>query len=115
MLGHSTGVFSSRKLGRATHDWVAFRCIAAGSHPGQDSLATFRRRFLDELSDLFVQVLEMAKEMKRLKPGHACLDVTKIAANASRHSAHGHIEKLEAVGQARKAPGGRAGFETLKV
>jgi hypothetical protein len=68
------------------------------SHPDHDSLATFRRRFLDELSDLFVQVLAMAKEMKLLKLGNVCLDGTKIEANASRHSAlsHGHIEKLEA-------------------
>jgi transposase len=98
VYGYATGIFSSRKLERATYDSVAFRYIAAGSHPDHDSLATFRRRFLDELSDLFLQVLEMAKEMKLLKLGNVCLDGTKIEANASRHSAlsHGHIEKLEA-------------------
>jgi transposase len=98
VYGYATGVFSSRKLERATYDSVAFRYIAAGSHPDHDSLATFRRRFLDELSDLFLQVLEMAREMKLLRLGHVCLDGTKIEANASRHSAlsHGHIEKLEA-------------------
>jgi len=75
---------------------VAFRYIAAGTHPDHDTLATFRRRFLDELSDLFMQVLELAKEMKLLKLGNVCLD-GKIHANASRHSAlsHAHIEKLE--------------------
>jgi transposase len=98
VYGYATGIFSSRRLERATYDSVAFRYIAAGSHPDHDSLATFRRRFLDELSDLFVQVLEMAQEMKLLKLGNVCLDGTKIQANASRHSAlsHGHIEKLEA-------------------
>ena len=97
VYGYSTGVFSSRKLERATYDSVAFRYIAAGSHPDHDTLATFRRRFIDELSSLFVQVLEMATEMKLLKLGTICLDGTKIHANASRHSAlsHGHIEKLE--------------------
>jgi hypothetical protein len=91
-------VFSSRKLEMATFDSVAFRYIAAGSHPEHDTLATFRRRFIDELSSLFVQVLEMATEMKLLKLGTVCLDGTKIQANASRHSAlsHGHIVKLEA-------------------
>ena len=61
------------------------------------NLATFRRRFLGELSDLFVQVLAMAKEMKLLKLGTVSLDGTKVHANASRHSAlsHGHIEKIE--------------------
>jgi transposase len=97
VYGYATGVFSSRKIERATYDSVAFRFIAAGSHPDHDSLATFRRRFLDELSGLFVQVLEMAQEMKVLKMGTISLDGTKIKANASRHSAlsHGHIEQLE--------------------
>ncbi len=98
VYGYATGVFSSRKLERATYDSVAFRFIAAGSHPDHDTLATFRRRFLGELQALFVQVLELAREMKLLKLGTVCLDGTKIHANASRHSAlsHGHIEKLEA-------------------
>ena len=98
VYGYCTGIFSSRKLEMATYDSVAFRYIAAGSHPDHDTLATFRRRFIDELAGLFVQVLEMAKEMKLLKLGTVCLDGTKIHANASRHSAlsHGHIVKLEA-------------------
>ena len=98
VYGYCTGVFSSRKLEMATFDSVAFRFIAAGTHPDHDTLATFRRRFMDELAGLFVQVLEMATEMKLLKLGTVCLDGTKIHANASRHSAlsHGHIVKLEA-------------------
>lgn len=98
IYGYATGVFSSRKIERATYDSVAFRFIAAGSHPDHDTLATFRRRFLDDLAGLFVQVLEVAQEMKLLTLGTISLDGTKIQANASRHSAlsHGHIEKLEA-------------------
>jgi len=97
VYGYATGVFSSRKLERASYDSVALRYIGAGSHPDHDTLASFRRRLLDELSELFVQVLEMAKEMKLLKLGNVCLDGTKIHANASRHSAlsHAHLEKLE--------------------
>jgi transposase len=97
VYGYATGVFSSRRLERATYDSVAFRYIAANTHPDHDTLASFRRRFLDELGALFVQVLELAQEMKLLKLGNVCLDGTKIHANASRHSAlsHGHIEKLE--------------------
>lgn len=97
IYGYCTGVFSSRKLERATYDSVAFRYLAAGTHPDHDTLATFRRRFLGEFSELFIQVLELAREMKLLKLGNVCLDGTKVHANASRHSAlsHGHIEKLE--------------------
>lgn len=97
VYGYATGLFSSRKIERATYDSVAFRYLAAGHHPDHDTLATFRRRFLDELAGIFVQVLELAREMKFLKLGTLSLDGTKIHANASRHSAlsHGHIEQLE--------------------
>ena len=97
VYGYATGVFSSRKIERATYDSVAFRFIAAGMHPDHDTLSSFRRRFLGELADLFVKVLEMAREMKLLKLGTISLDGTKIKANASRHSAlsHGHIQQLE--------------------
>ena len=97
VYGYATGVFSSRKLERATYDSVAFRYIAAGSYPDHDTIASFRRRFLGELQALFLQVLAMAQEMKLLKVGTVCVDGTKIHANASRHSAlsQGHIEKLE--------------------
>jgi transposase len=98
VYGYSTGVFSSRGIERATYDLVAFRYMAAGSHPDHDTLASFRRRFLDELAGIFVQALELAREMKLLKLGTLSLDGAKIHANASRHSAlsHGHIEKIEA-------------------
>ena len=69
VYGYATGVFSSRKLKRATYDSVAFRYIAAGNHPDHDTLANFRRRFLGELEEMFVQVLEYAKEIKLLKLG----------------------------------------------
>ena len=97
VYGYATGIFSSRRLEMATYDSVVFRYIAAGSHPDHDTLAAFRRRFIDELAGLFVQVLEMAQEMKLLKLGTVCLDGTKIQADASRHSAlwQDHIVKLE--------------------
>ena len=72
---------------RATYDSVAFRFIAANDHPDHDTIATFRRRFLKEIEGLFVQVLELAREMGMLKMGTVALDGTKIHANASRHSA----------------------------
>ena len=98
VYGYATGVFSSRKLERATYDSVAFRFIAANDHPDHDTIATFRRRFLKEIEALFVQVLLLAREMGVLKMGTVALDGTKIHANASRHSAlsHEHAGKIEA-------------------
>ena len=55
VYGYATGVFSSRKLERATYDSVAFRFIAANDHPDHDTIATFRRRFLTEIEALFGQ------------------------------------------------------------
>lgn len=98
IYGYATGVFSSRKLERATYDSVAFRFIAANEHPDHDTIAAFRRRFLKQIETLFVQVLGVAREMGVLKMGTVALDGTKIHANASRHSAlsYEHAGKIEA-------------------
>jgi transposase len=98
VYGYATGVFSSRKLERATYDSVAFRFIAANEHPDHDTIAAFRRRFLKEIKTLFVEVLLLAREMGVLKMGTLGLDGTKIHANVSRHSAlsYEHAGKIEA-------------------
>ena len=95
--GYSTGVFSSRKLERSTYDSVAFRFIAANRHPDHDTIATFRKRFLKELSGLFVQILLIARQMNMLKLGSVSLDGSKVKANASKHKAlsYEHACKLE--------------------
>jgi len=85
--GYATGVFSSRKLERSTYDSVAFRYIAANTHPDHDTIANFRRRFLKELSELFVHILMIARQMGVLKLGKVSLDSSKIKANASRNRA----------------------------
>jgi transposase len=98
VYGYATGVFSSRKLERATYDSVAFRFVAANEHPDHDTIAAFRKRFLKEIEALFVQVLLLAREMGMLKIGTVALDGTKIHANASKHSAlsYEHAGKIEA-------------------
>jgi transposase len=105
VYGYATGVFSSRKLERATYDSVAFRCVAANQHPDHDTIAVFRRRFLEEIKALFVQVLQLAREMGVLKLGTIALDGSKIHANASRHSAlsYEHAGRIEAQLQAEVA------------
>jgi transposase len=97
VYGYATGVFSSRKLERATYDSVAFRFVAANEHPDHDTIAAFRRRFLPQIEELFVKVLLLAREMGMLKLGTIGLDGTKIHANASRHSAlsYEHARKIE--------------------
>lgn len=96
--GYATGVFSSRKLERGTYDSVAFRYIAANTHPDHDTIATFRRRFLPQLNQLFAQILMIAQQLEVLKLGRVSLDGSKIKANASKHKAlsYEHACKLEA-------------------
>ena len=105
VYGYATGVFSSRKLERATYDSVAFRFVTGNDHPDHDTIAAFRRRFLKQIETLFVQVLGVAREMGVLKLGTVALDGTKIHANASRHSAlsYEHAAKIEAQLQAEVA------------
>lgn len=85
--GYATGVFSSRKLEAATYDSVAFRYITANTHPDHDTIANFRKRFLEELKPLFAQILVIAHRMGVLKLGKISLDGTKVKANASKHKA----------------------------
>ena len=50
VYGYATGVFSSRKLERATYDSVAFRYIAANDHSDHDTIATRRLPYLPRSS-----------------------------------------------------------------
>ncbi|MCS4149389.1 putative house-cleaning noncanonical NTP pyrophosphatase (MazG superfamily) [Salinibacter ruber] len=95
--GYATGTYSSRKIEEATYDSVAFRYVAANQHPDHDTTKAFRRRFLEELEGLFVQILEVAVEMGLLEVGDVALDGTKVKANALKHKAlsYEHACKLE--------------------
>ena len=95
--GYATGVFSSRRLERGTYDSVAFRYIAANTHPDHDTIATFRKRFVPQLKGMFVQILLVAQQMGVVKLGTVSLDGTKVKANASKHKAlsYEHACKLE--------------------
>ena len=97
VFGYTTGVFSSRKLERATYDSVALRFVASNDHPDHDTIVAFRRRFLPQIEALFVQVLLLAREMGVLKLGTVALDGMKIHANTNRHSAlsYAHASKIE--------------------
>lgn len=98
IYGYATGVFSSRKIERASHDSIGFRYLAANTQPGHDTIARFRRRFLPELEGLFVQVRLLAREMNLVKLGRIALDGTRVKASASKHTAlsYAHAKKIEA-------------------
>lgn len=95
--GYATGIFSSRKLAQATYDLVPMRYICGDLHPDHDTIAAFRKRFLKEIEEVFIQILLIAHEMGVLQLGAISLDGTKIKANASKHKAlsYEYAKKLE--------------------
>ena len=98
IYGYATGCFSSRKIARKLYEDVAFRVLAARNFPAYRTIRDFRAFHLKELSDLFVQVVRLAREMGLVKLGTIAVDGTKVKANASRHKAmsYGHMLKAEA-------------------
>ena len=95
--GYATGVFSSRKIEKATYELIPFRYIAGGWHPDHDTLAHFRKTFLAEITDLFTQVLVVAHELGMLKLGTVSVDGSKVHADASKSRAvsYGRLLQLE--------------------
>jgi len=84
---YATGVFSSRKIEQATKETAAFRYLAGNYSPDHDTIAAFRKQFLPQLQDLFVQILLLAQQMGLLQMGNLHIDGTKIAADASKSKA----------------------------
>jgi transposase len=87
LYGYSTGLFSSRKLARATWTDVGARVIAAEQHPHFTTVNQFRLDHLEALNALFCQVLDMCAKAGLVNLGHVALDGTRIQANASKHKA----------------------------
>jgi transposase len=95
--GYATGVFSSRKIEKATYESIPFRFLAGGWHPDHDTIANFRKTFLPEITDLFAQVLVMAHELGVLQLGRISVDGSKVHADASKSHAvsYGRLLQLE--------------------
>lgn len=87
LYGYCTGTYSSRKIENKTYEDVAFRYLAADEHPDHDTIAEFRKRHLEALAGLFVQVLQLCQKAGLVKLGHVAIDGSKIQANASKHKA----------------------------
>ena len=99
--GYATGVFSSRKIEKATYETLPFRFVAGGLHPDHDTLANFRKTFRAEIKDLFVQVLLLAQAAGYLKLGNISMDGSKVHANASQSKAVSYKRLLELEGRLR--------------
>jgi transposase len=120
--GYATGIFSSRKLERATYELIPVIYISGNTHPDHNSINAFRKRFLGELKGLFTQIVLRAYALGVLRLGDVSLDGTKVHAQASKHKAmsgdyanrleaqlqaevEGLLRKAEAAGNAEPVPG----------
>jgi len=93
--GYATGIFSSRKIEKATYESIPMRYIAGGLHPDHDTIANFRKTFLEQIKELFVQILLLAQAAGLLKLGNISLDGSKIHADASKSHAVSYKRLIE--------------------
>ena len=94
VYGYCVGVFSSRRLEKRLSEDIAFRVLAAGNEPDFRTISEFRRIHLKALEGLFVQLLQLALNLGRMKLGRVAIDGTKIKANANKHKAMSYERML---------------------
>ena len=99
LYGYSRGVYSSRRLARACEERVDFMAVCGLQQPDFRTISEFRRRHLEALSGLFIQVLGLCRKAGLVKLGHVALDGTKIKANASKHKAMSYARMKKAEDQ----------------
>jgi hypothetical protein len=71
--------------------------LGADNFPAHRTIRDFRALHLSEFTELFVQVVRLAREMGLVKLGTIAVDGIKIKANASRHKAmsYGRMQTAE--------------------
>jgi len=69
--------------------------LTGNQQPDHSRISDFRRRHLDALAGLFVQVLRLCQKAGLVSLGHVALDGTKLKANASKHKAMSHERMLK--------------------
>jgi transposase len=99
LYAYCTGIVSSRRIERACYEDLAFRVLTGNQQPDHSRISEFRRRNLEALSELFVQILRLCQEAGMVSLGHVALDGTKVQANASKHKAMSYERMLKAEAQ----------------
>ncbi len=87
LYGFTVGVFSSRKFQRACRENLAFKYLAGMQTPAFKTFIEFRRRHSEDMKDVFVQTVKLAREMGLAHLGAVALDGCKKEANTSKHKA----------------------------
>lgn len=99
IYSYANGIFSSRRIERATYRDIGVRFVSANVHPDHDTIARFRRENFTAVAESFLQVLLLAKELKLLKVGVVSVDGSKFKADASKHRSVSYARAGELVDQ----------------
>ena len=95
LYAYCVGLPSSRKIEKACWEDAAFRVLTGNQQPDHSRVSDFRRRHLDALAGLFIQVLRLCQKAGLVSLGTVALDGTKVKANASKHKAMSHERMLK--------------------
>ena len=98
LYGYSRGLYASRRIAVACEERVDVMAVTGMQQPDFRTISDFRKRHLQALGALFVQVLTLCRQAGLVKLGHVALDGTRIKANASKHKAmsYGRMVQAEA-------------------
>jgi transposase len=89
---YASGVFSSRGIEQATYRHLSVRYLSGDTHPDHDTIAKFRRENAPLIESVFVQVLELARELGLGRLGTVSIDGTKLRAHASKRATRTEAE-----------------------
>lgn len=84
IYSYTLGLFSSRRIEASTHRDIYVRYLAGNTHPDHDTICSFRRENFEAISECFLQILLLARELKLMKVGTVAVDGSHFKANASK-------------------------------
>lgn len=98
LYAYAQGIYSSRRIAKSCEQRLDVMAVTGLARPDFRTINEFRKRHLEALADLFVQVLALCRQAGLVRLGHVALDGSKIKANASKHKAmsYGRMVKAEA-------------------
>ena len=103
LYAYALQVTSSRRLEQRVQEDLAFRYLAGGATPDHWTLNAFRTRHRRAINDLFLQVVEVARDLGMGRLGHVAIDSTRVRANASRRRMETEPELRRRLAQTRRA------------
>lgn len=95
LYGFTVGIFSSRKLQRACQENLAFKFLAGMETPAFRTFIEFRQRHREDMKEVFVQTVKLARSLGLARLGAVALDGSKVEANTSKHKAMSHGRMLD--------------------